>query len=166
MVDFPRFLQLLSERPPPSGGQLGKTVIKMDIESAEYTVIPSMIERGSLCNHVDFISVEWHARFAPIKFFDRHFGSSKSRDEAQQLGGMLRDMVSDSAYVCRWASILGTSGFWSVTPAVSLLSDRSGNRVPSLQACRTKGLKEIDDETYIHDLNDEQHENPKPFAVL
>eukprot|EP00931_Biecheleriopsis_adriatica_P103891 TRINITY_DN78682_c0_g1_i1.p1 TRINITY_DN78682_c0_g1~~TRINITY_DN78682_c0_g1_i1.p1 ORF type:complete len:388 (-),score=56.69 TRINITY_DN78682_c0_g1_i1:23-1186(-) len=47
-------------------GQVGKpehayTLIKMDIEGAEYIVLPSMLEAGVLCKfYIDKLTIEWH----------------------------------------------------------------------------------------------------------
>ena len=39
----------------------------MDIEGSEFAVVPQVMMSGSLCRVVDYISVEWHARFAPLR---------------------------------------------------------------------------------------------------
>jgi len=97
-IDFPYFVQLLSERKDASSG---KVVIKMDIEGAEFYVLPAMITRGALCCCVDYIAGEFHARLAPFSFEGHH--ASEYADEAAALRGqqMLMDMVADQAYACR-----------------------------------------------------------------
>jgi hypothetical protein len=37
-------------------------IAKMDVEGAEYVVLPHMLSHGSLC-HIDFIMIEWHLAF-------------------------------------------------------------------------------------------------------
>ena len=87
-IDLPRFVELLSEGKPiekegettPSGVHERHVVIKMDIESAEYAVLPPMVGRGSLCRFVDYIAAEFHSRFAkesPIVFEGRELGASR-----------------------------------------------------------------------------------------
>ena len=56
-LDLARFLRLLAQRVPSRPGAL---VIKMDIEASEYAVLPRLVSSGTLCNHVDFITVEFH----------------------------------------------------------------------------------------------------------
>ena len=56
----------------------------MDIEGSEFAVVPQVMMTGSLCRTVDYISVEWHARFAPIRFHPNHcsisiFGRMRKR---------------------------------------------------------------------------------------
>ena len=87
-IDLPRFVELLSEGKPiekegettPSGVHERHVVIKMDIESAEYAVLPPMVGRGSLCRFVDYIAAEFHSRFAkesPIVFEGRELGAPR-----------------------------------------------------------------------------------------
>lgn len=41
-----------------------KVVVKMDIEGAEFDVLPHMLVHGSLC-FIDYLTIEWHGNFYP-----------------------------------------------------------------------------------------------------
>jgi len=61
-LDLPKFINtiitpLVAEQEKEGGEP--KVVMKMDIEGAEYSLFPSMIVRGALCN-LDLIFDEWH----------------------------------------------------------------------------------------------------------
>lgn len=49
-------------------GQLSnsKIVAKMDIEGAEYSVLPNMLAHGSLCS-ISYIGIEWHPNYLVMK---------------------------------------------------------------------------------------------------
>lgn len=47
-----------------SYSETSRLVAKMDIEGAEYTVLPHMLAHGSLCHFTELI-MEWHSRFFP-----------------------------------------------------------------------------------------------------
>ena len=139
-IDLPRFVELLSEGKPiekegettPSGVHERHVVIKMDIESAEYAVLPPMVGRGSLCRFVDYIAAEFHSRFAkesPIVFEGRELGSF-TEDQANALQKTLTGMVIDNA-----------------------------------DSCRIKTLGDEDDETYLHDIDEKQRDDPQPHVM-
>ena len=98
-LDFPRLLTLLRDRAPPPGGRLGRTVIKMDIETGEFAVLPAMAVRGTLCHEVDHLAVEFHERHAPIHFAGRGL-ELPTADAATVFKTQLSQMVRDSAAAC------------------------------------------------------------------
>lgn len=103
-IDLPRFIELLYEgKQPPKGAHERHVVIKMDIESAEYAVLPPLVGRGTLCRYVDFIAAEFHSRFAkesPITFEGRELGSF-TPEQADDLQKTLNGIIIDSADKCR-----------------------------------------------------------------
>tara|TARA_B100000768_G_C11101271_1_gene299224 strand:+ start:45 stop:560 length:516 start_codon:yes stop_codon:yes gene_type:complete len=141
-IDLPRFVELLYEGKPmdpesrassPSAVHERHVVIKMDIESAEYAVLPPLVGRGSLCRFVDYIAAEFHSRFAkqsPIVFEGRALGSF-TVDQANALQETLTGMVIDDA-----------------------------------DKCRIKTLGDEDDETYLHDSDEQQRDDPQPHQLI
>merc|ERR1711935_1234018 len=65
-VSFDTVLAQIGKRRLPAGQHHPRVLVKMDIEGSEFAVVPQVMMTGSLCRVVDYISVEWHARFAPI----------------------------------------------------------------------------------------------------
>lgn len=57
-IDLSDFMQKLSAHAPP-----GYKLMKMDIEGAEYMVVPKLLETGVLCESaLDKLTIEWHPR--------------------------------------------------------------------------------------------------------
>jgi hypothetical protein len=46
----------------------GKVVMKMDIEGAEYIVLPRLVSSGVFCNAIDFAFGEIHPKHEPLNF--------------------------------------------------------------------------------------------------
>ena len=69
------------------GSDAALTIIKMDIEGAEYSVLPRLLTSGALCM-VDYLNVEWHLSALP--------------DERRLTEGMgLRLMLESTLRACR-----------------------------------------------------------------
>lgn len=56
-IDFSRYLH-------DAAMKYDIVVLKMDVEGAEYRLLPRLIATGSLC-HVDYMLVEWHLKYQP-----------------------------------------------------------------------------------------------------
>jgi len=64
-VDFAKWMSInVVGRQLPRGRAKGKVVMKMDIEGAEYTVMPAMFKEGQFCQNsgVDVMTIETHSR--------------------------------------------------------------------------------------------------------
>ena len=44
-----------------------RVILKMDIETAEFAVIPRMIAKDTFCRSIDYATIEWHPHMTPIK---------------------------------------------------------------------------------------------------
>jgi FkbM family methyltransferase len=55
-------------QPPRRSSFRQKTLMKMDVEGAEYTVLPPAVRSGSLCEGVDLLLLERHDRFFSSKW--------------------------------------------------------------------------------------------------
>ena len=67
---FHEVLELIERRDLSSeagSSRSPKVFVKMDIEGMEFEVIPNVMMRGSLCRAVDLITVEFHAKLAPLR---------------------------------------------------------------------------------------------------
>ena len=53
---------------------------------------------GSLCRTVDYISVEWHARFAPIRFHPNQHLHLRTHAEAQKVASLLKAAMADGGH--------------------------------------------------------------------
>lgn len=60
-LDLPSFLnKAISSR---TGKDVGKVIVKMDIETSEYDVLPTMVQKKLLCQGaIDLLLIEWHDR--------------------------------------------------------------------------------------------------------
>ena len=83
----------------------GRVVVKMDIESGEFVVIPGLIADGALCNAIDHITVEFHSRYAPINVtLHSTFAPTpnlQTEEEADAFAAHLKSMVKRSDASCR-----------------------------------------------------------------
>lgn len=71
-IDFSAFVEELHKNAPS-----GYRLMKMDIESAEFTVLPKFVTNQLLCKNVmDTITIEWH---------DRFLKTEASKEQAKQL---------------------------------------------------------------------------------
>ena len=61
-IDFAAFLRYNAA--PPSPG--GLTIVKIDVEAAEYNLLPHLLLTGALC-HADHLLIEWHLNALPAK---------------------------------------------------------------------------------------------------
>ncbi|KAJ1623655.1 hypothetical protein T492DRAFT_1053544 [Pavlovales sp. CCMP2436] len=62
-LNLASFLEkVIADRVMPSGLEIGKVVMKLDVEGEEYKIIPHLIETRALCV-IDVIFIEWHARY-------------------------------------------------------------------------------------------------------
>ena len=59
-IDFARYL--LREVPPD-----GLAWLKMDVEGAEYAILPRLLVSGALCGPVRFLQIEWHLNNLPAE---------------------------------------------------------------------------------------------------
>merc|ERR1712224_386668 len=101
----------------------------MGAEGAEFAVLPHMIDKGVLCTAVDYITVEFHGRFAPIHFDARDNGRPaidlRTQKDANKYKTRLRERVK-----------------------------KDGRRVDP--PCRTRRIMDMDDESYLDDRSPEQ----------
>lgn len=71
-IDFSAFIEEMHKNAPS-----GYRLMKMDIESAEFTVLPKFLTKQLLCKDVlDTITIEWH---------DRSLQTNASKEQAKQL---------------------------------------------------------------------------------
>lgn len=58
-IDFSTFIEIMHKNAPS-----GHRLMKMDIEGAEFSVLPRFLDKQLLCkNVVDTMTIEWHDRF-------------------------------------------------------------------------------------------------------
>ena len=135
-IDFARFLLLLAQRDKLVGGASQpprRVVVKMDLEGAEFTVLPHLVEFGVLCAAVDYIAVEFHDWFAPIHL--------EARDEWHPA----LDLPSRAAaawYAQRLRERIEADGRRKMPP------------------CRTRRIVDKDDEAYLYDRSPSQLVDP------
>ena len=104
-IDFSRFLLALNERQPYSGDapSARRTVVKMDIEGAEFFTLPHAINSGAHCTGVDYLSAEFHeflARHIPLSFPD-HGVELPTQQAAETLRDSLRRTIRGLPAHCR-----------------------------------------------------------------
>lgn len=75
-----------------------RVLVKMDIEGSEFAVIPQLMMTGRLCRVVDYLSVEWHARFAPVRFHVNQQLNLRTREEAQNVVRLLKAAMADGGH--------------------------------------------------------------------
>ena len=65
-VDFANFLHraVSQHRPPSSSGARLHMLLKLDIEGAEYELLPRLLARGALCL-ADYLIIDWHLKALP-----------------------------------------------------------------------------------------------------
>ncbi len=71
-----------------------KVVAKMDIEGAEFNVIPHMLSKGSLCM-IDYMMIEWHFRFINARKVSSIF---QSQDIFEDVINSLTERSSDCKF--------------------------------------------------------------------
>jgi len=90
-IDLSGFMQELSAHSLP-----GYKLMKMDIEGAEFIVLPKLLERNLLCeSNLDKLTIEWHER---VLNADEVPGANRTRQRAMSLakcGGQPATMVVD-----------------------------------------------------------------------
>ena len=97
-VSFDAVLAQISRRRIPHedlGGHNPKVLIKMDIEGAEFEAIPAAMLSGQLCHTVDYISVEWHARLAPLALMPNQSLDLRTEASARATANVLRAAIRD-----------------------------------------------------------------------
>ena len=97
-VSFDAVLAQISRRRIPHedlGGRHPKVLIKMDIEGAEFEAIPAAMLSGQLCHTVDYISVEWHARLAPLALMPNQSLDLRTEASARATANVLRAAIRD-----------------------------------------------------------------------
>ena len=136
VIDFERFLQLNRARDDNDGMQR-TTVVKMDIEGSEFTVLPQLTTGTTLCSAVDSLSVEFHASYAPIAYMKN--GAITTLDtvaEAEAAEAEIRRAISHEIAIFPKGAQAGS--------------------------CRLKKLLNLDDESYVDDRNPIQLHDPTP----
>ena len=97
-VSFDTVLAQIGKRRLPADQRHPRVLVKMDIEGSEYAVLPQVMMTGSLCRVVDYISLEWHASFAPMRFRpNQHLGLS-TQAEAKKVASLLKAAMADGAH--------------------------------------------------------------------
>ena len=97
-VSFDAVLAQISRRRIPHedlGGRHPKVLIKMDIDGAEFEAIPAAMLSGQLCHTVDYISVEWHARLAPLALMPNQSLDLRTEASARATANVLRAAIRD-----------------------------------------------------------------------
>ena len=97
-VSFDTVLAQIGKRRLPAGQHHPRVLVKMDIEGSEFAVVPQVMMTGSLCRTVDYISVEWHARFAPIRFHPNQHLHLRTHAEAQKVASLLKAAMADGGH--------------------------------------------------------------------
>ena len=77
-MDFARVLGLLRHVQPTP-----RVLYKLDVEGLEYAVLPHALRHGALCAHVDALTVEFHARYAPLRVSDVSLPSVASAERRE-----------------------------------------------------------------------------------
>jgi len=97
-VSFETVLAQIGKRRLPSDQHHPCVVVKMDIESSEFAVVPQVMMTGSLCRVVNYISVEWHERFAPIRYHPNQHLALQTHHQAHHAKSLLKATMADGGY--------------------------------------------------------------------
>ena len=98
-VSFDAVLEQIGRRRLPAGHTMHpRVLVKMDMEGSEFAVIPQLMMTGRLCRVVDYLSVEWHARFAPVRFHVNQQLNLRTREEAQNVVRLLKAAMADGGH--------------------------------------------------------------------
>jgi len=60
-LDLARIVRVIREAMDNNGGERGNILAKIDIEGAEYAVLPHLLHQDVLCKEIDGAYIEWHA---------------------------------------------------------------------------------------------------------
>lgn len=77
----------------------GKTLVKMDVEGAEYEVLASLLTRGALCHAIDYLTVEWHLKLVPMP--SNRSAYIQSKNDARQFSRFVSSVIAANADRCR-----------------------------------------------------------------
>ena len=87
--------QIGKRRLPGHADHHPRVLVKMDIEGSEFAVVPQVMMSGSLCRVVDYISVEWHARFAPLRLHSKQRLDLGTQRGATSVKSLLQAAMAD-----------------------------------------------------------------------
>ena len=87
--------QIGKRRLPAHTDHHPRVLVKMDIEGSEFAVVPQVMMSGSLCRVVDYISVEWHARFAPLRLHPKQRLDLGTQGGATSVTSLLQAAMAD-----------------------------------------------------------------------
>ena len=93
-VSFNTVLAQIGRRRLPAGHH-PCVLVKMDIEGSEFAVVPQVMMSGNLCRVVDYFSVEWHARFAPLQLHPKQRLDLATRDGARSAASLVQAVMAD-----------------------------------------------------------------------
>ncbi|EOD40880.1 hypothetical protein EMIHUDRAFT_222266 [Emiliania huxleyi CCMP1516] len=94
-VSFDEILSQISRRAMPSIHPRGRVIVKMDIEGLEFAVVPQVVASGNLCRVVDWISVEWHPKLAPLRLHSNQRLHLDTILNAQTTASVLKGAIKD-----------------------------------------------------------------------
>ena len=98
LLDIAAFIQ--HEVIPRAGkSSTSKVFMKMDVEGAEYDIIPSMLERGVLCD-IDAIVVEFHPYFVKGAMLKKQYLNYLNKEIIKRPGCKIKVLsLDDESYV-------------------------------------------------------------------
>lgn len=113
-----------------------RVVVKMDIEGAEYAVVPHLIDTGALCQAVSFITFEWHIRqkFLPMNVTDMSAQSPSWDAAVLQRPSLRGPRVVKSTKEAEWLS--------------RFLKQRMAHQSKNLECTSHYQTLDLDDESY------------------
>ena len=102
-VSLDTVLEQIGRRRLPRASRAGHTMhprvlVKMDIEGSEFAVIPQVMMTGRLCQVVDYLSVEWHPRPNPVRFYAKQQLNLPTYAEAATIVRVLKAAMADGGY--------------------------------------------------------------------